>query len=85
MKTLKEAINLASDDADGDGDFANYFANYSSWASAFTASLESSGYCIVPMEATGKIGKAMKLCEDGSRSIREAYQDIIAARPKIGD
>lgn len=49
------------------------------------ASIESNGYCIAPMEATAKIAKAMKRCEDGSRTVAEGYREIVAARPKIED
>lgn len=44
MKTLKEAITHAGNEAD--------LVVEQVWAETFLASLESNGYCIVPMEAT---------------------------------
>jgi hypothetical protein len=90
MKTLKEALDLAS--AYGD--------ETSSWED-FIASLESNGYCIVPMEATEEMAKASceldctrQECARSGRcraypeklnAKREHWNDMLAARPKIED
>lgn len=83
MMTLKDAVTLAGNNAD--------LVNVGSWPQTFIASLEASGFVIVPKEATGEMSLL------GMKSIADALDDgdmltpgevftkMLAARPKIGD
>lgn len=83
MKTLKEAITHAGNEAD--------LVVEQVWAETFLASLESNGYCIAPLKATGEMNQAgmkaiadaleegLMLCPDG------VFNIMLTVRPKIGD
>jgi hypothetical protein len=101
MKTLKEAH------ATGIGEAWTVAGEYAHRKvveriiSAYLASLESNGYCIVPMEATEEMAKASceldctrQECARSGRcraypeklnAKREHWNDMLAARPKIED